>query len=154
MIDFSQSTNPVRILIWTYRLNTTLMVNSRRFYKELGNLFYAIAAADKNISAGEKKKLDEEVQFAWKHYDHSTDRFGSDRAFLIEFEFETMEDNDEPAEKAYLLFESFFKEKQDEIDTLTRQRIFNSARHIAECMRKINRDELKYLVRLKELMKI
>jgi len=130
------------------------MINSRRFYKELGNLFYAIAAADKNISAKEKKALDEEVQFAWKHYDHTTDRFGSDRAYLIEFEFETMEDNDEPAEDAYQAFETYFKENHAEIDLPTRSRIFNSARHVAEGVRKINQEELGYLLRLKKLLNV
>jgi hypothetical protein len=130
------------------------MLDSRRFYKELGNLFYAIAAADKNISRREKKKLDDEVQFAWKHYDHTTDRFGSDRAFLIEFEFETMDDAGETAETAYQSFETFFLEKEKEIDELTRKRIFNSARHIAETIRGINQEELRYLMKLKELMKI
>jgi len=130
------------------------MIHTRRFYKELGNLFYAIAAADKNISQKEKKALDDEVQFAWKHYDHTTDRFGSDRAYLIEFEFETMEDNDEPAESAYQSFEAFFQEFGMEIDSPTRHRIFNSARHIAEGMRKINKSELGYLVRLKKLMNV
>jgi hypothetical protein len=130
------------------------MLSSRRFYKELGNLFYAIAAADKKISDKEKKALDEEVQFAWKHFDHTTDRFGSDRAFLIEFEFETMEDNDEPAENAFRSFEEFFQEYEDQIDHFTRTRIFNSARHIAEGVRKINQEELNYLVRLKKLMQI
>lgn len=52
------------------------------------------------------------MQFAWKHYDNTTDRFGSDRAFLIEFEFETMEDNSELAETAYQAFESFYREKK------------------------------------------
>lgn len=130
------------------------MTNSRRFYKELGNLFYAIAAADKHISEKEKKALDEEVQFAWKHYDHTTDRFGSDRAYLIEFEFETMEDNDEPAADAFNSFETFFRENEAEIDHHTRTRIFNSARHIAEGVRKINQEELGYLVRLKKLLNV
>ena len=130
------------------------MLDSRRFYKELGNLFYAIAAADKNISSREKKKLDDEVQFAWKHYDHSTDRFGSDRAFLIEFEFETMEDISETAENAYLSFETFFRENEGQIDEHTRQRIYNSARHIAESIRKINKNELSYIMRLKNLMNV
>lgn len=130
------------------------MTNPRRFYKELGNLFYAIAAADKKISDKEKKALDEEVQFAWKHYDNTTDRFGTDRAFLIEFEFEAMEENDEPAESAFRSFQDYFREFEDGIDQPTRNRIFNSARHIAEGIRKINQDELAYLVRLKQLMKI
>lgn len=130
------------------------MLDSRRFYKELGNLFYAIAAADHNLSPKKKKKLDDEVQFAWKHYDHTTDRFGSDRAFLIEFEFETMEDISEIPENAYQSFENFFMEKESQIDEPTRKRIFNSARHIAESVRGINRSELQYLMKLKELLKV
>lgn len=130
------------------------MLDSRRFYKELGNLFYAIAAADNNITQKEKKKLDDEVQYAWKHYDHTMDRFGSDRAFLIEFEFETMEDASETAENAFQSFQTFFSEKEKEIDELTRKRIFNSARHIAESIRGINQEELRYLMKLKDLMKI
>lgn len=128
------------------------MVNSRRFYKELGNLFYAIAAADKKIRKEEKYQLEKEIQEVWRNYDHTTDRFGSDRAFLIEFEFETMEDESETAEGAYSRFESFFGEFCNQIDTATRHSIFNSARHIAECIRKINTNELNYLVRLKKLM--
>lgn len=130
------------------------MLKSRQFYKELGNLFYAIAYADKNISKQERKSLDDEVQYSWKHYDNTTDRFGSDRAFLIEFEFEAMEEEFETSEHAYLSFEEYFQGHAAEIDKHTRQRIFSSARHIAESMRKINREELRYLVRLKDLMNL
>ena len=130
------------------------MTDSRRFYKELGNLFYSIAASDKIIDESERKKLDEEVQFAWRHYDHSTDRFGTDRAFLIEFEFETMEEEMVPAEKAYQSFKDYFEENEKQIDGLTRKRIFNSAIHIAESVRKVNSAEHKYLSRLKKLMEV
>ena len=130
------------------------MLDPRRFYKELGNLFYAIAAADKNITAKEKQYLEEEIQHTWKHHDHTTDRFGTDRAFLIEFEFETMEEEFETAENAYQSFETFFKENKNQVDHNTRLRIYNSARHIAENMRKITRDERRYLERLKAIMKI
>lgn len=130
------------------------MNDSRRFYKELGNLFYAIAASDKVIGQKERQKLDEEVQFAWRHYDHTTDRFGSDRAFLIEFEFEAMEDEMTPAEDAFRSFSDYFSDNEKEFDKQTRKRIFNSATHIAETVRKINVAEHKYLSRLKKLMKI
>lgn len=130
------------------------MQNPRQLYKELGNLFYAIAAADKVIRPEEKRTLHDEILFAWKHHDNSTDRFGSDRAFLIEFEFETLEDESVSAEKAFDLFESYFKGHEAEIDKASRIKIFNSARHIAESVRKINHDELQYLVRLKTLMKL
>lgn len=130
------------------------MQNTRRLYKELGNLFYAIAAADKKIRPEERKTLHDEILFAWKNHENSVDRFGSDRAFLIEFEFETLEDDFVSAENAYVLFEQYFRENENEIDSACRVKIFNSARHIAESVRKINHDELNYLLRLKTLMKI
>jgi hypothetical protein len=129
------------------------MNDNRRFYKELGNLFYAIAASDKNITPQEKKKVDEEVQFAWRHYEHSTDRFGTDRAFLIEFEFEAMEEQMATAKEAYKSFEDYFIEFKDNIDQPTRKRIFNSAKHIAESIHKVNVAEHRYLDKLKKLMK-
>ncbi|MBI5371662.1 MAG: hypothetical protein HZA79_06520 [Sphingobacteriales bacterium] len=130
------------------------MQNPGRLYKELGNLFYAIAAADKKIRPEERKTLHDEILFAWKHHENSTDRFGSDRAFLIEFEFETLEEEAATAENAYELFERYFKENEKEFDNSSRIKIFNSARHIAESVRRINHEELNYLVRLKELLKI
>jgi hypothetical protein len=47
----------------------------------------------------------------------------------------------------------YFNEHKNEIDDLTRKRIFNSAKHIAESVRKINAAEHKYLNRLKKLLK-
>jgi hypothetical protein len=123
------------------------MNDTRRFYKELGNLFYAIAISDKKILEQEKKKLDEEVQYAWRHYDQSTDRFGTDRAFLIEFEFEALEDQLVTAKEAFRSFEDYFAENKNQIDEHTRKRIFNSAKHIAESVA-----EHKYLNRLKKLL--
>lgn len=120
----------------------------------MGNLFYAIAAADKKIRPEERKTLHDEILFAWKHHENSTDRFGSDRAFLIEFEFETLEDEAATAENAYHLFERYFKENEKDFDNSSRVKIFNSARHIAESVRRINHEELNYLVRLKELLKV
>lgn len=130
------------------------MQHPRQLYKELGNLFYAIAAADKKIRPEEKQTVHDEVMYSWKHYENSLDRFGSDRAFLIEFEFETLEDESVSAETAFSLFESFFRMHEKEFDSASRIRIFNSARHIAESVRKINHDELQYLVRLKSLMQL
>lgn len=130
------------------------MKDSRRFYKELGNLFYAIAAADKQISAKEKEVVDREVQFAWKHFDNSFDRFGTDRAYLVEFEFETMEENDVSSADAFASFAAWFTENEQGIDRHTRDKIFQSARHIAEGTRRINRHELPLLVQLKALMNV
>ena len=130
------------------------MLNYNRFYKELGNLFYCIASADGKIKPDEKKRLNEEIQYNWKHFDHSTDRFGSDRAFVIQYEFDTMEDAFETPGHAYESFELYFKDNEKHIDKHTRQKIFNSARHIAESFRKINVPELNYVMRLKKLLDV
>jgi len=130
------------------------MLDTKKLYVELGNLFYAIAASDEKIRPEEKKKLNDEIEYAWKHFDESTDRFGSDRAYLIRFEFDTLEDQSIPADDAFHSFAAFFDKNKKDLDTATRRRIFNSARHIAETIRKINKQELTYLVQLKELMMI
>lgn len=130
------------------------MIQYTTFYKELGNLFYAIAAADGKIKPEEKNKLNDEIQFSWKHFDQSADRFGSDRAFVIQYEFDTMDDIFETPGHAYESFETFFRENEKNIDVHTRHKIFNSTRHIAESVRKINAYELDYLVRLKKLLNI
>ena len=65
-----------------------------------------------------------------------------------------MEDEFETAENAFLSFVRFYKENENEIDIANRTKIFSSARHIAESVRKINADELGYLLRLKEMMKL
>lgn len=130
------------------------MKDPRRLYKELGNLFYAIAAADKHIRHEEKEALDDEIRFAWKHYEDSKDRFGSDRAYLIQFEFEAMEDGIVPSEEAYESFETYFKEFEASFDIYTKRRIFNSARHIAESAKRINKKELACLEKLKKLLAV
>lgn len=130
------------------------MLHSTEFYTELGNLFYAIAAADRKIRPEEKKILHDEVQYGWKHFESSTDRFGSDRAYVIEYEFDTLEDIDENAGRAFESFVNYFHDNPAYFDDHTRKRIFNSARHIAESARKINASELDFLVRLKKLLAV
>jgi hypothetical protein len=128
------------------------MINYNTFYKELGNLFYAIASSDGKISTEEKDRLNKEIQFNWKHFDTSTDRFGSDRAFVIQYEFDTMEDSIGSPANAFDSFTAYFKENESEFDKHTRERIFYSARRIAESTRKINADELDYILKLKTLL--
>ena len=59
-----------------------------------------------------------------------------------------------PADEAFDAFKDYFQEHRQEIDQPTRQRIFNSTKHIAEAIRKINTEEEVYLVKLKLLLDI
>lgn len=80
--------------------------------------------------------------------------FWKRQGILAEFEFEALEDSMTPADEAYNAFKDYFEEHQNDIDQNTRRRIFNSARHIAEVIRKINTEELEYLVKLKALLNV
>lgn len=61
-----------------------------RFYQNLGKLFYAIAAVDKNVETIEFDKLKEIVKSQWLDFDDLNDAFDSDAAYQIEFVFDLL----------------------------------------------------------------
>lgn len=127
------------------------MKDFKAFYKELGNLFYAIANADDNIQPEEKKRMEDQIRFNWKHLEPSMDEYGTDASYIILFEFDTAQESGMPAEKALASFEEFFRDNESSIDTGLRKRIFNSCKQIAETFRKINNKELEMLTRIRNL---
>lgn len=127
------------------------MKDYKVFYKELGNLFYAIANADNKIQPEEKKQMEDQIRFNWKHLEPSMDEYGTDASYIILFEFDTAQEQELPAEKALASFEEFFREHESFIDTGLRKRIFNSCKQIAETFRKINTKELEMLTRIRDL---
>ena len=129
-------------------------LNYKTFFKKLGNLYFAIAAADQKITAKEKQSLEEIIQFQWKHTNHTTDRFGTDAAYLILFQFETLADGIVNPEHAYESFAHYYSEHMTEMDEPPRRKIFQSAVHIAESVRGVNHSELDYLLRLKNLLAV
>ena len=55
-----------------------------KFYQNLGKLFYAIAAVDKNAREEEYNKLKEIVKSEWLAVDEIEDDFHTDAAYQIE----------------------------------------------------------------------
>lgn len=122
----------------------------REYYKELGNLLYAIAKADGQINKKEIETLKSLVRSELKAFDKSTDEFGSDLAFFTEFEFEQEDDRTEKAEDAYESFITFVKANEERINDKLRQLAVRMANKIAEVFRDKNKPELIMLKKLKK----
>lgn len=63
------------------------------FYRQLGKVFYAVAAADKVIQKEELNTLAEVVKSEWLPFDSTFDEFGTDSAYQIEIVFDWLRDN-------------------------------------------------------------
>ena len=68
------------------------MLTFDSLYKEIGNLFYAIAAIDGKINKNEKKMMTSLVVHSWRPLEKSTDEFGTDAANIILYQFDVNEE--------------------------------------------------------------
>jgi hypothetical protein len=128
------------------------MLYYKNLYTALGNLFYAIASADGKISKEEKQQLEELIQYFWKHVESSTDEFATDAANLIWFQFDYNQEEWESPAVAFENFADYFREAGADISPYLRDRIWSSARSIANSRRHINMYEEAMLVALKALL--
>jgi hypothetical protein len=125
-----------------------------KFYQNLGKLFYAIAAVDKNVEAVEFAKLKELVKKQWLNLDTIEDTFGSDAAFQIEIVFDWL--NTQGNLNAKSCFDDFiaYKNKQNHLFTDTvKHLILKTAHAIAASFSGINKSELIFLANLDRELK-
>lgn len=93
------------------------MKNIKQYYKELGKLVYAVAAADGSVQPEEKEKLHQFVLKEMAYHEHSVDSSGMNQAFYVDFEFDTTEEKHPPANeiiKSYVRFVHSNHESNDE----------------------------------------
>lgn len=122
------------------------------FYKEVGNLFYAIAAVDGKISRNEKKMITSLVRYTWRPLENSTDKYGTDAANIILFQFDVNDGfNASPADQ-FKNFVDYFDENRNGISPSLKEKILSGARNIAESTRRINNAELPMLMKLRYLL--
>ena len=110
------------------------------FYQKMGELFYAIAAADKVVRKTEYDMLKKIVSEQWKDLDDYEDPFHTDAAYQIEvvfdwFDYEQLDAND--------CFDSFAERKK---------LIWKTANAIAGSFAGKNKSELIMLAKLKNLL--
>jgi hypothetical protein len=67
------------------------MKNIKQYYKELGKLVYAVAAADGAVQPEEKDKLHQFVLKEMAFHESTVDSSGMNQAFYVDFEFDETE---------------------------------------------------------------
>ncbi len=123
------------------------------FYQKMGELFYAIAAADKVVKKAEYDKLKQLISERWKNLDDYEDPFHTDAAHQIEivfdwFDYEQLDASD--------CFDSFADYKKDNPKLFTPERkklIWETANAIAGAFAGKNKSELVMLAKLDTLLK-
>lgn len=120
-----------------------------KFYQNLGKLFYAIAAADKNIREAEISKLKEIVKNEWLAVDDLEDDFGTDAAYQIEVVFDWLiNEEDFDIEACYNDFVTYKNNQPHLFTKKVKHLILKTANAIAASFSGMNKSELMLLAKL------
>ncbi|MCB0791751.1 MAG: hypothetical protein H6595_08875 [Flavobacteriales bacterium] len=129
-------------------------MNHQLFYKELGRLLYAIAAADGVVQDKEVATLKRVVKEQLVPTEPDTDHFGSDQAFIAEYEFDVLADRNAEADGCFNSFIAYISQHLTELTPELRGLIERMADAVADSFHGTNKSELGYLIELrKELAK-
>jgi|TARA_R100000479_G_scaffold51000_3_gene24038 hypothetical protein len=121
-------------------------------YQKLGELFYAIAAADKVIRKAEIDTLRTLVKTHWKNVESLEDEFHSDASYQIEIVFDWLDDKEVDPDECFEDFKEFKKEHPKLFTTTIKKLIWKTADSIAASFAGKNKAELIMLAKLKMLL--
>jgi len=122
------------------------------FYQKLGELFYAIAAADKVVRKTEYDVLRNMVVSQWKDLDDYEDAFHTDAAYQIEIVFDWFDHEHLLAEDCFNNFKEYKKEHEALFIPKRKKLIWKTAEAIAGAFSEKNKSELIMLAKLKMLL--
>ncbi len=128
-----------------------MKTNYQKIYEQLGNLFFAIAMADKEVRPREVERLKELVSREWVPLESSTDEFGTDAAHYIYISFDYLSETFTTAQEAFEMFAGYYTIHKQVFSDKLKNKILYTAREIAEAFRGINKAELLYLEQLNVL---
>lgn len=123
------------------------------FYQKLGELFYAIAAADKVVKKEEYDALRTMVRKYWKDMDSYEDSFHTDAAFQIEIVFDWYDYEHLDADECFEDFKFYKKDHESLFTPQRKELIWKTAEAIAHSFASKNKSELIMLAKLKMLLK-
>lgn len=139
------------MLVPYLRASTNLTaMEAQLFYKELGRLLYAIAAADGVITEKEVTTLKRIVSEQLVPQEVTTDHFGTDQAYITEFEFDVLADRVASVEGAFDSFIAYMARHHNDLSPERRELIYNAADAVANAFHGANRHELPMLKTLHE----
>lgn len=111
------------------------------FYQNLGQLFYAISAADKTIRVDEIQALKQIIKKEWLAANGGA-------AFQIEKAFDTLVEKRPDANRAFNAFTVFKRSHEPLFTDVVKLRVLTTARFIASAFAGINKSELIMLAKL------
>ena len=124
-------------------------VDQKKFYSELGKLLYAIAAVDGRIHAKEAATMKRVVSEQLVPQEASTDHFGTDQAYITEFEFDVMAENDESPEEAFDSFAIYLTQHRERLCAEQKELVMRAADVVAHAFHGVHGKELRMLAELK-----
>jgi uncharacterized tellurite resistance protein B-like protein len=122
------------------------------FYQKIGELFYAVAAADKVVREIEYKALKKLVSEVWSKYDDSLDEFNSQAIYQMEVVFDWFDYERMDADACFDSFENYVKEHPSLFTEERKKLIFQTANEIAAAFSGKNKSELIILGKLQLLL--
>ena len=122
------------------------------FYQRIGELFYAIAAADKVVKKIEYTVLRKMVTEEWKDMDDFEDAFHTDAAYQIEVAFDWFDYEERDADDCFENFKDYYKENKYLFTIERKKLIWRTADAIASSFSGKNKSELIMLSKLKMLL--
>ncbi len=123
------------------------------FYQKMGELFYAIAAADRIVRKDEFSTLKKIVAEKWKKLDGYEDPFHTDAAYQIEIVFEWFDYENLDADDCFDNFADYKRENQNLFTAERKKLIWVTALAIADAFAGKNKSELIMLSKLKAIFK-
>ena len=123
------------------------------FYQSLGELFYAIAAADKTVKAEEYEALLKMVMDEWKIYENVKDYYDESVGYQMEFVFKWFDYEHTNAQDCFENFCSYARQHPKLFTKNKINLIIKTAEAIANAFASVNKSELIMLARLKILFK-
>ncbi|MBC8768655.1 hypothetical protein MWU78_13415 [Arenibacter sp. F26102] len=125
----------------------------KKFYENLGKLFYAVAMADTRIHRQEIDKLRAFIRKYWLEVDELEDEYGTDAAFQIESVFDWLVDNERDGDECFEEFREFYKDNASIFSPFIKVLIMDTANAISNSFAGKNKAELVLLGKLEILLK-
>ena len=122
-------------------LTHTKGLNYKQFYKELGQLLYAIAYSDGKVNREEVDELREFVLNELAPFEPESDSSGMNLAFYTQFEFEDIAEKQAPASIVFWSFMQYLKSNASLINEQLKTSIVDAVEKVAQSYNKTSKQE-------------
>lgn len=130
-------------------------LNLKTYYKELGQLLYAVAYSDGKVRQQEVDALREFVVKELLPLEHSSDSSGMNKVFYTQFEFDDYAKNGLPYQLVFMNFLAYLKANANYITESHKSLIIAAVEKVAASYKNVNKKEEELIETLKmELSKL